>query len=164
MFSRFQISLRKITFATLLSVIGLVNPYGMEFTFEHGDCKIRVKNYEDSELEKLSSMAKEKLKGKNFEIQDFIENSRLLAGDLYFDLEVVRPKDHIYTACIVNIVLAKAKGNTPRKSDEILYKKSIRRRVPRITFSGSERCRMALQDAFVHIPYCRPIGYAGEKK
>lgn len=135
-----------------------------EFTFEHSDCKIRTKSYQNDELDNLVEKAKDKLVQRKFEIQSFIENERLLPNDLYFTLEVDRPKDHLFTSCIVKIAIKVAKGNKPTSADRSLYQKSIKRSVPRITFQGAERCRMALQDAFVHIPLCKSIGYNAEKK
>lgn len=135
-----------------------------EFTFEHSDCKIRTKTYQNDEFNNLIEKAKDKLVQRNFVLQTFIENERLLPNDLYFSLEVDRPKDHIFTSCIVKIAIKVAKGNKPTGADRTLYQKSIKRSVPRITLKGSERCRMALQDAFVHIPLCKSIGYNAEKK
>ncbi|MCR9205526.1 MAG: hypothetical protein NXH75_13165, partial [Halobacteriovoraceae bacterium] len=128
------------------------------------DCKIRLKDYGDEELRNLAELAKDKLKQKKFKLQSFIDNERLLPNDLYFELRIDRPKEKLYTSCIVSIFVKIAKRNTPSSTDKVLFKKSIKRRVPRITLSGSERCRMALQDGFIHIPLCRGIGYSGEKK
>lgn len=160
----------KTTFATIVFVTlfsTFFSPESLlaqEYAFEHSDCKIRVKEYKNEELKNLAELAKDKLEQKKFKLQNFIENQRLLPGDLYFDVRIDRPKERLYTACIVSIFIKVSKRNTPSKSDKILYKKSINRRVPRITLSGSERCRMALQDAFIHIPLCREIGYSGERK
>ena len=41
--------------------------------------------------------------------------------------------------------------------DKTLYERSVRRALPRHTFSGNERCKRALKDTFVHIPKCIPM-------
>ena len=134
-----------------------------EYIFEHNDCVLRYRTYDNSE-EELLKMSIDLLKERKYKAKKMIDNKRLLAGELYFDLEVTRPRKNIFTACIVNVAIRKAKGSLPTSRDETIFRKSIRRRVPRITFDGGERCRLAVKDAFVHIPTCKNIGYAGEKK
>lgn len=122
-----------------------------EFTFDHQDCRIRMKRPNTPRLEQ----AKQLLEKKDFKVQELLDNKRVFPGDLYFSLLIEKPKDKLYTDCIVTIEILKAKGNIPNSNDSTLFKKSVTRRVPRITFKGEERCRMALDDAFIHIPYCR---------
>lgn len=164
--SRSKINFIKTSFSTFicLSLLFIQALYAQEYTFEHSDCKIRTKAHSDKELQNLMEIAKDRLEQKRFILQPLIENQRLLPNDLYFELKIDRPKEKLYTACVVSIAVKVAKRNTPQDSDKTLYKKSIKRTVPRITLSGSERCRMALQDAFIHIPICKSIGYSGEKK
>ncbi len=125
--------------------------YAQEFTFQHSDCRIRMKAAQSPRLKQ----AKELLEKKDFKVLELIEGKRTFPDELYFKLQIDRPKEKLYSACIVTIKILKAKGNIPKESDMVIFKKSIKRTVPRITFKGEERCRMALDDAFIHIPYCR---------
>ena len=141
--------------------------YAQGFTFDHSDCVLRYKTYEDSKddyKEELSKKALGLLKERKYDLKKMLDNKRLLAGELYFTLNIERPKEKLYTNCIVKVAIKKAKGAIPSDRDQTIYKKSVDRRVPRVTFDGNERCDFALRDAFIHIPTCNKIGYAGEKK
>jgi len=93
-----------------------------------------------------------------------IENKRLLQNDLYLHISLSKSENKLYKDCNITMAIKQSKGNTPLESDKDLFKKSVNRSVPRVTFNGNERCRRAIKDAFVHIPVCKSIGYAGEKK
>ncbi|MCF8060303.1 MAG: hypothetical protein K9K67_13460 [Bacteriovoracaceae bacterium] len=158
---RHQNYIKQTLFALLTLLV--VTTSAQEFIFEHSDCVIRFKEYDNGE-EKLLKKAISLLKERSYSPQQMIENKRVLPGELYFDLEVTRPRKNIFTACVVNVAIRKAKASLPTPRDETIFRKSIKRRVPRITLSGGERCNLGLKDAFVHIPHCKNIGYAGEKK
>ena len=151
---------KSIFFFSLL----FMNPtYAQEFTFEHSDCVLRYQSY-TGEREELRKQANGLLKERKYVTKQMLDNKRLLAGELYFSLDIERPKKKVYTSCVVKVSIKKAKGAIPSDRDQVIYAKSIDRRVPRITLAGKERCKLALKDAFVHIPTCRKIGFAGEKK
>lgn len=158
-------------FIIFFSVIEVKPSFAQEFTFDHSDCVIRMKNYQETKqkeeksgLTELGTKARQYLTERNYEVKNLIDNKRLNENELYFTLEIKRPKKKVYTSCVVNIAIKKAKGTIPSNRDQIIYRKSIDRRVPRITLKGQERCKLALRDAFVHIPHCQKIGYTGEKK
>lgn len=128
------------------------------FVFEHPDCQVRIKKrlQDESYLEKR---LQELLISRQFDVKYLIENKKLPAGDMYATLKVETPSGKLWKDCVVTVSLKRAKGQVASKSDPVLYTKEIKRALPRITFSGKERCKRALQDAFIHIPYCKKIGY-----
>lgn len=132
------------------------------FELEHSDCNIRYVPMNESE--KLNSKAQSLLKEHNYKVRPLIDGKRLLVGEMYFTLDRKLPKKKIYSACIITVKIKKAEGNSPRESDKVLLEKTIKRTVPRITFKGSERCNFAIKEAFIHIPSCKVIGFAGEKR
>lgn len=127
--------------------------WAQSFTMEHPTCVVRFKGLENES--RMNELASSLLEGKRFKVGSFLEGTRVYPGETYFEYTIFKPKEKLYTACEVTILLKKSKNNFPSKSDEILLKKTVKRRVPRITISGSERCRMALEDTFVHVPYCK---------
>jgi len=133
-----------------------------EFEFEHSDCTIRYVPLQSSE--KLNSKAQNLLKEHDYKVKPLIDGKRLLVGEMYFTLEKELPKKKLYSACVITVKIKKAKGNQPRMSDKVHFAKTIKRTVPRITFKGSERCNFAIKEAFIHIPSCKVIGFAGEKR
>ncbi len=141
-----------------------------EFIFEHADCKIRMqekvatKDQNQSDLDTLQKQMKEELGRRNYQINPFIDNKRVLTGELYFNWSLNFTKESVYHSCVINVSLRQAKGQMPRKSDSKLYSKTVKRRVPRITFKGMERCKLAVKESFIHIPTCKKIGFYGEKK
>ena len=122
-----------------------------EFTFDHEDCRIRMKTPNTKRLKQAKALLKER----KFNVLELLDNKRVFPGELYFALKIERPEKKLYTDCVVTLKIQKAKGNIPRLKDDTLFKKRLTRRVPRITFKGEERCRMALKDAFIHIPTCK---------
>ena len=137
------------------SYISLAN-----YDFEHPDCKIR---FIKGKNEILNKVANEVLKKHSFVPQDLVDNRIMIPGDLYF-LYTVDYGDKMYKSCTINSLIKVAKARTAQADDRILYKKEIKRTLPRITFKGIERCKKALRETFIHIPSCKPIGFAGEKK
>ena len=157
--------------STFIILLGLSShTLAQEFIFEHSDCKVRMKKtYEvadlsSSEIETLEELVSKELEKRDFEINPFIDNKRILEGELYIDWDVDFSSETVYKSCIIGVSLNQAKGQTPRNDDPVLYKKTIKRRVPRITFEGMERCKLAIKESFIHIPTCRKIGFYGEKK
>ncbi len=141
-----------------------------EFAFDHADCKVRMKKTHEiadlpqSDIDTLEELIVEELEKREFVINPFIDNKRLLEDEMYIDWEVDFTKESIYNTCVIGVSLKLSKGQTPREGDPILYSKVIRRRVPRITFDGMERCKLAIKESFIHIPTCKKIGFYGEKK
>lgn len=146
-------------FTRLLITAALTVSVHASFDFEHPDCKIRFQKGEDHSLNKA---AVEKLRARNFIPEQMHENRVLLPGDIYYTYEK-RLEGKLYKACIIRSYIRKAKSRLPQESDRILFKKEIKRSLPRVTFKGSERCLKAIQETFIHIPRCKAIGFAGEK-
>ena len=159
-------------FLVLLSLgLNAQGPLESEYHFNHSDCNVRLKDYSTNqkedldreEMKALGEIVKDKLEERNFTIKPFIDNKRILENEMYLTWERSF-QGGIYKRCEMTVQLRQAKGQYPRDNDPILYQKTIERRVPRITFRGMERCKLALQETFIHIPHCRAIGYYGEKK
>ncbi len=143
------------TLLTTLICVFLTPLHAQSFTFEHRDCQIRVKEEgSDKEMTHLLSLAKNLLEQRNYNVLPFMDNKRVLPGELYFTLKVTRSKESIYKPCFVSFDVKLSTGNLPKEADKKLFSKEIKRSLPRITFSGSERCRMALEDSFIHVPTC----------
>lgn len=145
------------TLAFLICLFPLRESRAQYYSFDHRDCRLRTKSYDDDLRVDLIKRAEKLLKTRKFDIQQMMDNKRVLPGELYFDLEVVKPREKLFTACVVVIQIRQSEGNFPLPSDKTLFRKSIKRSLPRHTLSGDERCRMALKDAFVHIPTCQKI-------
>jgi len=145
-----------------------------EFTLESADCSIRLKSASSvnskvdeniqEEINELQELASEKLEKRKFVIHPFIQNKRVLAGELYFDWNRSFTQESIYNSCVISIAVKKAKGQIPLDSDPVLFQKAVRRRVPRITFRGMERCKLAMKECFISIPTCKKIGHNNEKQ
>ena len=131
-----------------------------QYDFEHADCKIGfVKGSEKY----LNDVGISTLKSRSFKPQKLVENRILLPGDLYYIYEVTLG-DSLYKSCTINSFIKIADSRTPQEKDRVVFKKEIKRTLPRITFSGSERCKKALKETFIHIPNCKVVGFASEKK
>lgn len=102
-------------------------------------------------------MAHQKLKERSFNIKSFVDGDKMNVGDLYFHLEYIRDPKKLWKDCIVNVAVKKATGQRPLSKDRTLYRRSVKRSLPRHTFDGNERCTRALKDAFINIPYCVPM-------
>lgn len=146
-------SKRPISILTLFLLNSIV--LASAFTFEHPTCKVR---FVGGESKKLNELAKEKLKERNYESQELVNGKALIVNDLYYVMDVAKDKK-LYKTCIITSELKIASDRIPRKKDQVLYKKEIKRSLPRITFKGMERCKMAVKETFVHIPTCKKVGY-----
>ncbi len=162
--------MKKLTLSLFILTTLSYQSLAQEFVVEHADCKIRMKDQsvvdseEEEEINELQDLITEELEKRNFSINPFIENKRVLDGELYFEWERDFTQESIYHSCVIKIAVKQAKGQTPLESDPTLYTKTIRRRVPRITLRGMERCKLAMKECFIHIPTCKKVGFYGEKK
>lgn len=123
------------------------------YTMKHLDCNIRYKKTDSF----LSRLAMDELADKNFNVQDFVNGDKMNVGDLYFKLDFRRDPEKMWKDCIVKVAVKKASAQKAFPKDKTLYERSVRRALPRHTFSGNERCKRALKDTFVHIPKCIPM-------
>ncbi len=129
------------------------NAYSQAFSFKHIDCKIRFNKTDKL----LNEQAHQRLKDKGFKTMPFVDQNKMNVGDLYFELEVFKDPKKLWKDCIVTAAVKKAKSQRPNSKDKNLYKKSVKRALPRHTFDGNERCKRALKDTFIHIPYCQTM-------
>lgn len=137
--------------------------HAQSFIFEHANCYVKIqKQKEDNK--KLEELLKKLLTNKGYKVSYLIENKKLLPKDLYMEMEITTPSGKLFKDCIVKVSLKVAKNRRISNGDKILFEREGKRQLPRVTFSGGERCRRALKDNFIHIPYCKDIGYLKEKK
>lgn len=154
--------LRKALFIAL-SLAALSTPLtAQDFTIESAQCLVRVAA--TPQHSGLNKIFKRELAKKDFDVKPFIDKEKIFEKELYAQFKVVKGPEKLYKKCGITISLHQAKGNRPRKSDKVLFKKTNERSVPRITFSGGERCQFAMKEAFIHMPKCVAMGFAGEKK
>lgn len=157
--NRFNFRKTFLQTTTLLALIFFgLSESKAQYVFDHKDCSVRVKDYEEEMAIYLMDKAKSLLKERNFSLSPMLDNKRVLPGELYFEIEVVRPRAKLFTACIVIARIKKAERSFPGPLDKSIFEKTIKRSVPRITIGGKERCRLALKEAFVHIPTCQKTG------
>ena len=70
-------------------------------------------------------------------------------------VELSKEKSRLYKDCSVEVSLKRAKARHMSSKDKVIVTKIVTRKFPRLTFSGDERCLLALKDVFVHIPICK---------
>ena len=140
-------------------VFFLGNTYA-SYDFEHPDCKVRLVPGGDSYVDQV---AREVLIKKKFVPQELIKGKAFIPGDTYYTYEKILT-GKLFKTCTIRSYLKRASSRLPSKKDRLFYSKEVKRSLPRITLGGKERCRKALQETFIHIPRCKPIGFAGEKK
>lgn len=121
------------------------------FVFKHGDCETRVRPKEHFLFADFISA----MKARGYEPKEITKAAPLFEGEIYFEYEENRPKDKIFRDCVIKLSLKKAMRTGGGAQDETLYEHQIRRALPRFSFSGKERCRRAIKDVFVHIPFCQ---------
>lgn len=121
------------------------------FVFKHGDCETRVRPKEHF----LSNDFLAAMKNRGYVAKEISKTSPLYEGEIYLEYEESRPKDKIFRDCIIKLSLKRAVKTGGSTLDVTLYEHQIRRSLPRFSFSGKERCRRAIKDAFVHIPFCQ---------
>ncbi len=136
--------------------MAIVSIKAQSFSFDHPNCQVRVKSF-PKKLQYLKSTLNEEFSKRNFQSLPMKDNKRVLPGDMYLDLEVVKLPSKLYHPCLVKIKFKVAKNRNPSTSDETIFQKEIKRTFPRVTLNGKERCKKALKDSFVHIPYCKKL-------
>jgi hypothetical protein len=135
------------------------------YVFDHANCQVRFPNQSGPLKQAVLPELEKLLKVKNFKTKPLLDGKYVIPGELYVDFDVTSQEQALYNPCVVKVRINQAKGNKINLSaDKSLFVKEIKRQFPRITPKGKERCIRALRDVFTHIPYCKIIGYAGEKK
>lgn len=121
------------------------------FVFEHGDCVTRVRKTDNFLYEDFLEL----MQKRGYSPKEIVDNAPLYEGEIYMEYKEERPRDKFFRDCVVQVSLKQAKKSGGSTDDEILYQHQIKRSLPRFSFSGKERCRRAIKDAFVHIPVCK---------
>ena len=127
------------------------------YSYDHPTCKIKIVPLV-KEDQYLKDVLNELLKERNF-IYTYIEsNKELDKRDLYLSVKRESFAHKAYKDCEVSTVVNEAKfDRRTSKEDKKLFSKKAKRSYPRITFEGKERCRRALRDTFLEIPFCKKV-------
>ncbi|MDC1175630.1 hypothetical protein OAT67_09540 [Bacteriovoracaceae bacterium] len=138
-------------------LLGSFQLQAQSFTFDHENCQIRLKDFSKKQ-KYLKEVLEKQLKKRNFKTLEMKDNKRVLPNELYAKINVIKlPSNLLYHPCLVELEIKVAQTRTPTESDDTLFERSVKRMFPRVTFEGEERCKRALEDAFVHIPYCKKL-------
>jgi hypothetical protein len=134
----------------VVSFSALADDKSVFFKIKHQNCILVTKKVEtdDRKFDKLFVKELEKRKYK------IMHTAKVNPGTLYLEMSRDHHGHGLYKDCSVELVLKQAKENYKSKRDETLHRKKVRRKYPRITRQGNERCTRALKDAFIHIPNC----------
>lgn len=138
-------------FSVIVFFIFAGTAHANQFVFKHLDCKVRFNKTENF----MNKLAQKKLSEKGYITYSFNQNNRMNVGDLYFKLAFTRDPGKLWKDCIVTTELRKAKNQRVLSKDKILFSRTVRRSLPRHTFSGDERCTRGLKDTFINIPHCK---------
>lgn len=133
-----------------LSFSALAEQKPVFFKLKHQNC-ILVTEKVETEDKKFNKQFVNELEERKYKI---MYTSKVNPGTLYLGMNRVRHGHGLYKDCSVELILKQAKENYKSKRDKVLHQKKVRRKYPRITRQGNERCRRALKEAFIHIPTC----------
>ena len=132
-----------------------LNIHSQEFLIRRPDCKIGVHENLEKDKPNLYENLIELLEEKGYEHYTIKHEQKFLPKELYLSLEQEMLGDGWFPDCLVKIIIKEIKDDIRKESDETFFKKELKRKFPRIFWSGSYRCKLALRDIFVHLPYCR---------
>jgi hypothetical protein len=125
-----------------------------DFVIKHPTCSAKYVN-NPSHNTSFQKLIVQLIKDRQYKLTVSTKRAKILEGDLYFMVDLVRSKSMLYKDCSVKVSLKSAKARHMSSRDKILASKEIKRKFPRLTRKGDERCIKALKDAFVHIPSCK---------
>jgi len=143
------------TFCSSFLFIISLSASGVE-TFKHPTCQVHLHPFDkthkkdDKLLEKLSK----KLEVKGYNLKSLKETKKLGPGEFH----VVLKKTLLgkgFKECLIEIIIKQARTNRALTNDPVFYKMNKSRKFPRQTFSGSERCLLALEDTFFALNICK---------
>lgn len=120
-----------------------------DFTITHPTCLVRF-----DETQEFGEKLGRKLKEKGYKTHAFLPEKKLNVEDWYFTSSIKR-EGMIYKDCTISYAILEAKSVRPASMDIKILEGSSKRNLPRVTFSGDERCTRAIDDLFVNIPTCR---------
>ncbi|MGB0452154.1 MAG: hypothetical protein ACPGJV_00455 [Bacteriovoracaceae bacterium] len=146
--------LSSFLFAAKVSAQAQVLDGAFDFSITHPSCKLKVPQFNGIEI--LKNQLFKSLKSRGY-IPSMMSNKRdIFKYDYYVQVELKKVPNKLYNKCKVTLRLKSAKNDRFLSSkDETLYKNTVTRQFPRITFEGNERCTRALRDTFIHIPKCK---------
>lgn len=138
-------------------ILSLAPPsFSQEYVKKHFSCKVGISKKLEKKFANLFPTLEEALKEKGYKAFKIETNSSFVGPrNLYLTLEKELLGRGIYPDCYIKMIIKEAKNMRPSSEDEFYFKRSTKRKFPRITLNGKYRCRKALKDLFIHIPYCR---------
>ncbi len=119
-----------------------------DFSFSHPTCLIRF-----DKTQEFAGKLASNLTNKGFKLHDFIDKDKLNSEDLYLSLSIER-EGLFFKDCKLHLRIMQANSAKRISSDKILLESKTIRAIPRVTFSGDERCTRGIDDLFVDIPKC----------
>lgn len=146
-------------FLSLILIFSTSKSFSQEYIKKHFSCKIALLKTNEKNYPNLYPTLLESLEEKGYKVFK-VENSTSFIGprNLYLSLEKELLGRGIYPDCYVKMKIKEAKNTKSSNEDEYYFNRSTKRKFPRITLNGKYRCRKALKDLFIHIPYCRIEG------
>lgn len=124
-----------------------------EFVTKRNTCRIGIYKEEQKKYPDLSKKLEQLLKDRGYEL--FEMKRKVFPGELYAHLEQEMLGEGWFPDCYVKLTIQESEEDEPKKADPYFFKRSTKRKFPRIFWSGSYRCELALKDLFIHVPYCR---------
>lgn len=120
----------------------------------HLNCRVRILSEQVKTHTQLMELILEQLKTYKYLPYIASKHSPIIPGNLYFDFKKNMLGTGVFPPCWVAVKILKSKEKTVSKGDEVLYENSFKRKHPRSTFSGDERCRRAIRDVMERFPVC----------
>ncbi|MBT7608663.1 MAG: hypothetical protein HN576_02835 [Bacteriovoracaceae bacterium] len=125
-----------------------------EFIIKHPTCSTKyVEN--PTHQPDFKKAIKKVIESRKYKLTVFKKHAKISEGDLYFIINLSRSKSILFKDCIVKVSLKTANSRHMSSRDKVIATKKIKRKFPRVTREGNERCLKALHDAFIHIPNCK---------
>lgn len=145
----------KILFFSILTTLISIHASAVE-TFRHPTCNIYLHPFEKTQKYdgKLITKLKEKLAIKGYNLKDLNERKKLTPGE--FHIKMKRTLfGKMYKECLIELTIKQARGEYAIERDPIFYKIEKKRKFPRQSFKGKERCLLALNDSFFALNICQ---------
>ena len=139
----------------LFIVLFCANLVAQDFVTKHPNCKVGLYQKEKEAFPRIAEQLEEQLKEKGYTLFEMHPKKRVFPGEMYAHFEKEMLGDGWFPDRYVKLTIQEAEKDLPMKSDPIFFQRSTKRKFPRIFWSGSYRCKLALKDIFIHVPYCR---------
>jgi len=132
------------------------NAWAYEEKINDQTCEVILKNNNSEKDNYYIKKLIEHLNKKNYTIKKDQQSSQIDQGLLTVSFKRSLENSGFYPPCNIEIILFK-NNKDDINSDKEIYKKSIRRSVPRVSRDGVSRCSIAIRDAMVEFPTCYKV-------